>query len=37
MAAQVAGGADVLDVNMGVPLTDEADLLAAAVTLVQGS
>jgi len=33
--AQVAGGADVLDVNMGVPLTDEADLLARAVTLVQ--
>ena len=27
--AQVAGGADVLDVNMGVPLTDEAELLAA--------
>ena len=26
--AQVEGGADVLDVNMGVPLTDEADLLA---------
>lgn len=35
VAAQVAGGADVLDVNMGVPLTDEADLLARAVTLVQ--
>jgi 5-methyltetrahydrofolate--homocysteine methyltransferase len=33
--AQVEGGADVLDVNMGVPLTDEADLLARAVTLVQ--
>ena len=28
-------GAHVLDVNMGVPLTDEADLLARAVTLVQ--
>ncbi len=33
--AQVAGGADVLDVNMGVPLTDEPELLAKAVTLVQ--
>ena len=32
---QVAMGAHVLDVNMGVPLTDEADLLARAVTLVQ--
>ena len=32
---QVAGGAHVLDVNMGVPLTDEAALLAQAVTLVQ--
>ena len=27
--AQVEGGADVPDINMGVPLTDEADLLAA--------
>jgi 5-methyltetrahydrofolate--homocysteine methyltransferase len=35
VAAQVAGGADVLDVNMGVPLTDEADLLARAIKLVQ--
>jgi 5-methyltetrahydrofolate--homocysteine methyltransferase len=33
--AQVEGGADVLDVNMGVPLTDEADLLSRAVKLVQ--
>jgi 5-methyltetrahydrofolate--homocysteine methyltransferase len=32
---QVAGGAHVLDVNMGIPLTDEAALLAQAVTLVQ--
>jgi 5-methyltetrahydrofolate--homocysteine methyltransferase len=32
---QVAGGAHVLDVNMGVPLTDEAELLAQAVRLVQ--
>ncbi len=30
--AQVEGGADVLDVNMGVPLTDEAELLAKAIT-----
>jgi len=35
VAAQVAGGAMVLDVNMGVPLTDEAELLAKAVKLVQ--
>ena len=33
--AQVEGGADVLDVNMGVPLTDEPELLAQAVRLVQ--
>ena len=33
--AQVAGGADVLDVNMGVPLIDEAELLAKAVTMIQ--
>ena len=33
--AQVDGGADVLDVNMGVPLTDEADLLVRAIRLVQ--
>ena len=33
--AQVEGGADVLDVNMGVPLTDEADLLVRAITMVQ--
>lgn len=35
VADQVAGGAMMLDVNMGVPLTDEAELLAAAVKLVQ--
>lgn len=35
VAAQVTGGADVLDVNMGVPLTDEADLLAKAIIKVQ--
>ena len=33
--AQVAGGADVLDVNMGVPLTDEPELLAKAITMIQ--
>jgi 5-methyltetrahydrofolate--homocysteine methyltransferase len=32
---QVEGGADVLDVNMGVPLTDEPDLLSRAIKLVQ--
>ena len=36
VAAQVVGGADVLDVNMGVPLTDEADLLAKAILKIQG-
>ena len=35
MKAQVEGGADVLDVNMGVPLTDEPELLAKAIQLVQ--
>ena len=35
VAAQVAGGANVLDVNMGVPLTDEADLLSRAIKLIQ--
>ena len=33
--AQVAGGADILDINMGVPLTDEAELLVKAIQLVQ--
>lgn len=32
---QVAGGATMLDVNMGVPLADEAELLARAVTMIQ--
>jgi len=36
VAQQVAGGAHVLDVNMGVPLTDEADLLSRAIRLIQG-
>ncbi len=35
VAAQVAGGADVLDINMGVPLTDEAELLERAIRTVQ--
>ena len=33
--AQVEGGADVLDVNMGVPLTDEPTLLVKAIEIVQ--
>jgi 5-methyltetrahydrofolate--homocysteine methyltransferase len=33
--AQVEGGADVLDVNMGVPLTDEPELLAKAIVMIQ--
>ncbi|GAA2549840.1 dihydropteroate synthase [Pseudonocardia hydrocarbonoxydans] len=32
---QVAAGATMLDVNMGIPLVDEAELLATAVTMVQ--
>lgn len=35
VAAQVEGRADVLDINMGVPLTDEPELLAKAIQLVQ--
>lgn len=35
VAAQVAGGANVLDINMGVPLTEEADLLVRAIQRVQ--
>jgi 5-methyltetrahydrofolate--homocysteine methyltransferase len=35
VADQVAGGADMLDVNMGVPLMDEPELLAKTVRLVQ--
>jgi len=34
--AQVNGGADMLDVNMGVPLTDEPALLSKAITMIQG-
>jgi 5-methyltetrahydrofolate--homocysteine methyltransferase len=33
--AQVAGGATMLDVNMGAPMIDEPEALAAAVTLIQ--
>jgi 5-methyltetrahydrofolate--homocysteine methyltransferase len=36
VAQQVAGGAMVLDVNMGAPLADEAELMARAVRLIQG-
>jgi 5-methyltetrahydrofolate--homocysteine methyltransferase len=36
VAQQVAGGAMVLDVNMGVPLADEVDLMIRAVTMIQG-
>ena len=32
---QVAGGCDMLDVNMGLPLVDEPALLAKAIKLVQ--
>ena len=33
--AQVAMGADMLDINAGIPLVDEADLLARVIRLVQ--
>ena len=36
VAEQVAGGAMMLDVNMGAPLADEAELMARAVRLIQG-
>ncbi len=35
VAEQVAGGAMVLDVNMGTPLADEAELMTRAVGLIQ--
>jgi 5-methyltetrahydrofolate--homocysteine methyltransferase len=35
VAQQLAGGAMVLDVNMGVPLADEVALMVEAVTLIQ--
>jgi len=34
--SQIKGGADMLDVNMGVPLTDEPALLASAIKMIQG-
>jgi len=37
VAQQVAGGAMVLDINMGAPLADETELMVAAVRLVQGA
>ena len=36
VAEQLAGGADVLDVNVGDPLADEVGLMGQAVPLVQG-
>ena len=36
VAEQLAGGADVLDVNIGDPLADEVGLMGQAVPLVQG-
>jgi 5-methyltetrahydrofolate--homocysteine methyltransferase len=36
VADQVAGGAMMLDVNMGAPLVDEAAVLADAVRMIQG-
>ncbi|MGB0499997.1 MAG: methyltetrahydrofolate cobalamin methyltransferase, partial [Acidimicrobiales bacterium] len=34
--AQVEAGAQMLDVNAGIPLADEPDILAKAIKLVQG-
>jgi 5-methyltetrahydrofolate--homocysteine methyltransferase len=36
VAEQVAGGADVLDVNVGDPLADEVELMRSAIGLIQG-
>jgi 5-methyltetrahydrofolate--homocysteine methyltransferase len=36
VSEQVAGGADVLDVNVGDPLADEIELMRSAIPLVQG-
>ena len=36
VADQVAGGADMLDVNVGDPLADEVGLMGRAVPMVQG-
>jgi 5-methyltetrahydrofolate--homocysteine methyltransferase len=35
VAQQVAGGAMVLDINMGAPLCDEAELMTHAIAMVQ--
>jgi len=35
VAEQIAGGAMVLDVNMGAPLCDEAELMTRAIGLIQ--
>jgi 5-methyltetrahydrofolate--homocysteine methyltransferase len=35
--AQVAAGADMLDINAGIPLVDEAELLATMLKTVQGT
>jgi len=36
VAEQVAGGADMLDVNVGDPLADEVGLMRGAIGLIQG-
>ena len=36
VAQQIAGGADMLDVNVGDPLADEIELMRQAIPLVQG-
>jgi 5-methyltetrahydrofolate--homocysteine methyltransferase len=36
-AAQVAAGADVLDINAGIPLVDESELLKAMITTAQAA
>src|SRR2546425_7307019 len=36
VAEQVAGGADMLDVNVGDPLADEIELMRSAIPLVEG-
>src|SRR5437660_4973283 len=36
VAQQVAGGADMLDVNVGDPLADEVALMGDAIPMVQG-
>jgi 5-methyltetrahydrofolate--homocysteine methyltransferase len=36
VAQQIAGGADMLDVNVGDPLADEVELMRSAIPLLQG-